>query len=164
LSVCPGLRCAQTRPPGGATRTDLTDPAGNQGMLRFAAPALALVALAAPAPAAERPPNIVFILADDLGWTDLACRGSRYYDTHHPARRGFDEAIVSMGRHYNFTTTPPVPVKPGDYLADFLTDRAVYFIERHKDRPFFLYLPHFAVHVPLEAKAGLLAKYKRKPG
>ena len=30
--------------------------------------------------AADRP-NIVFILADDLGWTDLAVQGSKYYET-----------------------------------------------------------------------------------
>src|SRR5262245_18448570 len=47
---------------------------------------LALVAAALPAVAAERkpawrPPNIVFILADDLGWTDLGCQGSKYYET-----------------------------------------------------------------------------------
>src|SRR5262245_11735785 len=28
-----------------------------------------------------RPPNVVFILADDLGWTDLGCQGSKYYET-----------------------------------------------------------------------------------
>jgi arylsulfatase A-like enzyme len=28
-----------------------------------------------------RGPNIVFILADDLGYTDLACYGSKYYET-----------------------------------------------------------------------------------
>lgn len=29
----------------------------------------------------ERPPNFVVVLVDDLGWTDLACTGSKYYET-----------------------------------------------------------------------------------
>ncbi len=36
---------------------------------------------ALPAVAAERPPNIVFIMADDLGWADLGCYGSKYHKT-----------------------------------------------------------------------------------
>lgn len=32
---------------------------------------------------AERPLNVVFILADDLGWTDLGCFGSSFYETPH---------------------------------------------------------------------------------
>jgi len=29
----------------------------------------------------DRPPNVVFVLVDDLGWADLACYGSTYYET-----------------------------------------------------------------------------------
>jgi len=31
--------------------------------------------------AASAKPNIIFILADDLGYTDVACYGSKYYET-----------------------------------------------------------------------------------
>lgn len=41
----------------------------------------ALLFAANPARAAERPPNIVLFLCDDLGATDLACLGSRFYET-----------------------------------------------------------------------------------
>lgn len=50
----------------------------------------------------------------------------------------------------------------GEYLTDRLTDEAVAFIEEHRDRPFFLYLSHYAVHVPLQAPAGLVRKYEAK--
>ncbi len=30
-----------------------------------------------------RKPNIIFFLVDDLGWADIACYGSRFYDTPH---------------------------------------------------------------------------------
>ena len=36
---------------------------------------------AADAPKAPAKPNIVFIMADDLGYTDVACFGSKYYET-----------------------------------------------------------------------------------
>jgi len=46
---------------------------------------LALVAIGLPnlSHGAERPPNIVFLLADDLGWTGLGCFGSDFYETPH---------------------------------------------------------------------------------
>ncbi len=206
-------------------------------------------------------PNIVFILADDLGYTDLACYGSKYYETpnidrlaaqgvrftsgytcgpncqptraafhsgqygprtgvytvgsidrfawqtrplkpvpnvqklplekvtlaqslrragyatgmfgkwhlgndaqHHPSKRGFDEAIVSEGKHFQFETDPAVKHADSEYLADFLTDKACSFIRRNRQGPFFLYLPHFAVHAPHEAKAELKAKFSTKKG
>jgi arylsulfatase A-like enzyme len=73
------------------------------------------------------------------------------------------EAIESSGKHFDFKTVPPVEYPEGTYLADFLTDRAVDFIERHQAEPFFLYLPHFGVHAPHEAKQELIDRFKSKP-
>jgi arylsulfatase A-like enzyme len=80
----------------------------------------------------------------------------------HPKSRGFLEAVISEGRHFQFETKPPTELPDSTYLADYLTDLAVDFIDRHHDQPFFLYLPHFGVHAPLQAKEELIAKYQGK--
>jgi arylsulfatase A-like enzyme len=212
-----------------------------------------------PLKAQQSRPNIVYILADDLGWTDISCQGSKYYETpnidrlasqgmrllqyhncqncqptraalmtgqygvrtgvytvggidrfdwrsrplrpvdnvtklpldritiaqalksagyatamfgkwhlgedeeHHPSARGFDEALASSGQHFNFRTNPPADIPDDAYLADFLTDRACDFIRRHQQQPFFLYLPHFGVHAPYQAKTDLIQKFRAKP-
>jgi arylsulfatase A-like enzyme len=85
-------------------------------------------------------------------------------DAYFPGKRGFDEAIVSMGLHFDFPTSPKTPYPEKQYLADFLTDKAVDFITRHKGHPFVLYLPHFGVHSPFQAKPELIEKFKSKPG
>lgn len=41
---------------------------------------------------------------------------------------------------------------PGEYLTDRLTDEAIRVIDHAGDRPFFLYLAHYAPHTPIEAK------------
>ena len=41
--------------------------------------------------------------------------------------------------------------RPGGYLTDYYTDEAVKVIEANKNRPFFLYLAHWAPHTPLQA-------------
>lgn len=215
----------------------------------------------------SRPPNVVLFLIDDLGWTDLGCYGSSFYETPHidrlaasglrltsgyaactvcsptraailtgkyPARlhltdwiaghqrpyaklrvppwrqylpheettvaemladRGYvtchvgkwhlgDEAYwpTTQGFQYNIGGNhrgqppsyffpyerPGIPLPglsrgmPGEYLTDRLTDEALAFIDKHRDRPFFLYFPHYAVHTPLEAKADKIAKYQAK--
>jgi arylsulfatase A-like enzyme len=225
---------------------------------------LALGSQAASAETARRAakPNVVLILADDLGWTDLACFGSDLHETPHldrlaaggmkftqsysactvcsptraalltgkyPARlhvtdwipgampdnpkllvpdwtkflphseitlaevfRSAGYATASIGKwhlggeqHYpekqgfdvNLAGTdkaqPPsyfapwgIPTlaegKPGDYLTDRLGKEAARFIEQSKGKPFFLYLPHFAVHLPVQGRADLVKKYKAK--
>jgi len=53
----------------------------------------------------------------------------------------------------------------GEYVTDRLSAEACKFIEANRDRPWMLYLTHFAVHTPLDAKKELVAKYKSKePG
>jgi arylsulfatase A-like enzyme len=50
----------------------------------------------------------------------------------------------------------------GEYLSDYLTRRAEEFIETHRGKPFFLYLPHFSVHLPLGGPKDLIPKYQAK--
>jgi arylsulfatase A-like enzyme len=219
---------------------------------------------AAGATGAESPkrPNIVFILTDDLGWTDLGCAGSKFYETpnidrlakqgmrftdgysactvcspsrasiltgQYPARlhvtdwiagharpfakmnvpdwtmrllpelpnlakslKSVGYATASIGKWHlgpeessptrvgfdvniggNHRGQPPSYFSPykietlqdekdGEFLSDRLTDEALKFIEANRDRPFFVYLPHFAVHTPLMAKPEVVAKYKAR--
>lgn len=78
----------------------------------------------------------------------------------HPNRRGFDEFYGFIGGMHSYTHNGVgfnalqrngKPVDEKEYLTDALTREAVSFIDRHKDAPFFLYLPYNAVHVPQEA-------------
>ena len=50
----------------------------------------------------------------------------------------------------------------GEYLTDRLTDEAIELIEGADDRPFFLNLWHYAVHIPIDSPPDLVDKYRRK--
>lgn len=52
--------------------------------------------------------------------------------------------------------------KKGEYLTDRLTTESMNFLDTIGDRPFLLYLAHYAVHTPLEAKPELIEKYRNK--
>ncbi len=56
--------------------------------------------------------------------------------------------------------------RPGEYLTDRLTDETVAFLKQHQKnksgQPFFVYLSHYAVHTPLEAKPEITARYDEK--
>ncbi len=50
----------------------------------------------------------------------------------------------------------------GTYLTDRLTDVSLDFMERNRDRPFFLTLSHYSVHTPLQAPEEVVARYETK--
>ena len=52
--------------------------------------------------------------------------------------------------------------KEGEYLTDRLTDEALSFLDTIENRPFLLYLSHYAVHKPLQAKDEVIKKYRIK--
>jgi len=196
-------------------------------------------------PARKRPPNIVFILVDDMGWPDLGCYGNTFHETpnvdrlarqgmrftdayaacpvcsptrasilsgQYPAHVGVTDFITGHWRPYEKLRVPknrtqylPLEIttlaealKPAGYTSamigkwhlggrdhspqkqgfDFAqqggtnqtdkrvttyTNKALEFIEANKDKPFFLYLSHNTVHIPLEAPKALVDKYRRKP-
>ncbi len=51
------------------------------------------------------------------------------------------------------------PVEESAYLTDALTREAVSFIERSRDRPFFLYLAYNAVHSPLQGADAYMQRF-----
>jgi arylsulfatase A len=86
-----------------------------------------------------------------------------------PEHQGFDVNVggTETGSppvgYFGFKTPTMTARSADEYLTDRLTDEAVAFIVRNRDRPFFAYLPHYAVHIPLQAKPGPLTRFKAKP-
>jgi arylsulfatase A-like enzyme len=86
----------------------------------------------------------------------------------YPEQQGYDSNIGGTEKGSPPSYFPPYnipglePRFPNDYLTDNLSSRAEQFIESNKDRPFFLYLAHFAVHLPLGAKPEVTEKYKAR--
>lgn len=88
-----------------------------------------------------------------------------------PTTQGFDINIAGRewgspsggGYHSPYKYPNLVNKQKGEYLTDRLGNEAAKFIEEHKDKPFFLYLTHYAVHTPIQAKPELTSKYQMKP-
>ncbi|MCP3920381.1 MAG: sulfatase [bacterium] len=54
----------------------------------------------------------------------------------------------------------PTGGEEGDYLTDTLTDHALRVIGDFEDEPFFLYLPYYAVHTPIQGRRDLTQRYE----
>ncbi len=59
---------------------------------------------------------------------------------------------------------PDLKAPEGEYLTDRLTEEALKFIRENQADPFFLYLPYYAVHTPIQAKEAFENKYLEKGG
>jgi arylsulfatase A-like enzyme len=78
-----------------------------------------------------------------------------------PEAQGFD--VIFDSRRPNPNAKRDEPEDPKGVYS--LTRAALSFIEKNKDRPFFTYLAHHAIHTALEARPSSLAKFKaKKPG
>ena len=102
-----------------------------------------------------------------LGYA-TACYG-KWHMGHHPkflpTRHGFDEYFGlpysndMWPNHPTNKSFPDLPLIEGERILEYnpdqtqlttwYTERSVRFIEKNKDQPFFLYLPHSMAHVPL---------------
>lgn len=89
-------------------------------------------------------------------------------ESQFPEHQGFDVNIggCGMGHPPSYFSPYHIPTlkdgPKGEYLNDRLTDEALSFIDASKGTPFLLYLSHYAVHTPLQAKPEDLGKYKEK--
>lgn len=85
-----------------------------------------------------------------------------------PRTHGFDEFEGFSGSQdlsyfrYELTVNDRTQQVDDLYLTDDLSERAIRFVQRNRDRPFFLHLAHYAPHRPLEAPAELVSDYRSR--
>jgi uncharacterized sulfatase len=94
----------------------------------------------------------------DQGFEDsLTMMGTLYLPEDHPQvvnSRNYNAPIDNMvwatGR-FSASYNKSKQFEPDEYLTDYYTKNAVEVIEKNKNRPFFLYLGHWAIHNPLQS-------------
>lgn len=84
-----------------------------------------------------------------------------------PNARGFTEFVGFCGGwmdyyQYKLRYNDAYVASYGRYMTDVLTDEAIGFIDRHKQRPFFLQLAYSAPHSPFQAPQKVVDKYLEK--
>jgi N-acetylgalactosamine-6-sulfatase len=98
---------------------------------------------------------------------DTACFGKwhlGYPEPFRPTRHGFDEYFGILGGNADYYTHEETgegqgqsqlyendkPVQRKGYLTDLFTETAISWLKRRTQKPFFLYLPYNAPHVPIQ--------------
>jgi len=107
----------------------------------------------------------------ELGYR-TGCIGKWHLGTEEeswPTNCGFDEfyGTLRQGNYFSpilvdsrIDLKPRKVSDPDYYLTDDYSLQAVEFVEEHQAKPFFLYLPHFAVHKPHDATAKYLDRFE----
>ena len=80
--------------------------------------------------------------------------------------RTFGKVIYSthLGNEPDYDANNPIvrgsqPVLENEYFTDAITRESVDFIDRHSDKPFFLFVSYNAVHSPLQAADKYMKKF-----
>jgi arylsulfatase A-like enzyme len=91
-----------------------------------------------------------------------------------PRQQGFDVNIGGYGAgnpggwqggYFRPDNNPYIDdARPDEYLTDYLTRKAVSYIEDHAEEPFYLQLSYYTPHSPFQAPKERIGKYRKKPG
>ena len=98
------------------------------------------------------------------------CFGKWHLGEHypnHPNGQGFDEFFGMPTGHWDNYFDPTLdhngePAPTRGFITDVLTDAAIAFVEKHRERPFFCYVPYNAPHTPLQVADAYFDKYKAR--
>lgn len=110
-------------------------------------------------------------IADTLSRAGYRCASvGKWHLGQTPLSQGFQVNIAGnpsgspRGGYFSPYRNPQLADgKQGEYLTDRLTDEACAFIKSNTKSPFFLYLTHYAVHTPLQAKQADVEYFESKP-
>ena len=125
-----------------------------RGIARTFIGTVALASMMATSAAAEtRRPNVVFFLVDDLGWRDLGCYGSSFYETPNIDR--FAEQGVRFTQAYatcHVCSPTRASIMTGKYpariqLTDWLPGRREFPFQKLKNAKIHQHLPHNEVTI-----------------
>jgi arylsulfatase A-like enzyme len=87
---------------------------------------------------------------------------------YHPLARGFQQYVGHTSGHWGEYFDAPLEedgrmIATSGYIVDYCTTRAVQFIERHAQQPFFCFVPFTTPHSPWAAPAEDWARWRDRP-
>ena len=100
----------------------------------------------------------------------VTCQIGKWHVGNDPTEQGFSLNVAGSKAGHPRSYFSPYRMKnledgeKGEYLTDRLTDEAISFVKKNRNEAFFLYLPYYTVHTPLQGRKDLLKKYQGKDG